>query len=78
MFEISNKQGIFCEAIGSKAEMIDTLFSDFKSRLKQAQKYNSKILKQQLLFIHLILYTLLTREVLNIAKDENLSVTAHF
>src|SRR5574344_2766265 len=27
----------FCEVIGSKADMIDTLFTDFKARLKVAQ-----------------------------------------
>ena len=69
----------FCEAIGSKAEMIDTLFGDFKSRLKQAQKYNSKNFKAAIA-IHspYSVHPFLTREVLNIAKDENLSVTAHF
>lgn len=69
----------FCEAIGSKAEMIDTLFGDFKSRLKQAQKYNSKNFKTAIA-IHspYSVHPFLTREVLNIAKDENLPVTAHF
>lgn len=69
----------FCEAIGSKAEMIDTLFSDFKSRLKEAQKHNSKNFKAAIA-IHspYSVHPFLTREVLNIAKDENLPVTAHF
>jgi len=69
----------FCEAIGSKAEMIDTLFADFKSRLQQAQEYNSKNFKAGIA-IHspYSVHPFLTREVLNLAKNENLPVTSHF
>ncbi len=69
----------FCEVIGSKADMIDTLFADFKARLKDAQKYNSKNF-QAGIAIHspYSVHPFLIREVLNIAKDENLVVTSHF
>ncbi|QKF72833.1 metallo-dependent hydrolase, subgroup D [Aliarcobacter faecis] len=69
----------FCEVIGSKADMIDTLFADFKARLKDAQKYNSKNF-QAGIAIHspYSVHPFLVREVLNIAKDENLVVTSHF
>ena len=32
----------YCEVIGSKADMADTLFADFKSRLSGAKQYTSK------------------------------------
>lgn len=69
----------FCEVIGSKADMIDTLFSDFKARLKDAQKHNSKRF-QTGIAIHspYSVHPFLVREVLNIAKDQNLPVTSHF
>ncbi|WP_418185130.1 aminofutalosine deaminase family hydrolase [Aliarcobacter vitoriensis] len=69
----------FCEVIGSKADMIDTLFADFKARLKDAQKYNSKNFKAGIA-IHspYSVHPFLVREVLNIAKEQNLAVTSHF
>ena len=41
----------FCEVIGSKGDMIDTLFADFKSRLNNAKNLLQKILFQQLQYI---------------------------
>lgn len=69
----------FCEVIGSKADMIDTLFADFKSRLEQAKKHNSKNFEAGIA-IHspYSVHPFLIREVLNIAKSENLSVSSHF
>ncbi len=69
----------FCEVIGSKADMIDTLFADFKARLKDAQKYNGKNFKAGIA-IHspYSVHPFLVREVLNIAKNEKLPVTSHF
>ncbi|RBQ27561.1 MULTISPECIES: aminofutalosine deaminase family hydrolase [Arcobacteraceae] len=69
----------FCEVIGSKADMIDTLFSDFKARLKDAQKHNSKNFKAGIA-IHspYSVHPFLIREVLNIAKEQDLAVTSHF
>lgn len=69
----------FNEAIGSKADMIDTLFSDFKARLNNS-KANAKKNFIPAIAIHspYSIHPFLTREVLNIAKDEKLIVTAHF
>lgn len=69
----------FCEVIGSKADMIDTLFADFKARLKEASKYNSKNFKAAVA-IHspYSVHPFLIREVLKIAKEQDLPVTSHF
>src|SRR5574344_1420745 len=52
---------------------------DFKARLKDAQKHNSKRF-QTGIAIHspYSVHPFLVREVLNIAKDQNLPVTSHF
>ncbi len=69
----------FSEAIGSKADMIDTLFSDFKARLNNAKANKSKSFIPAIA-IHspYSIHPFLTREVLNIAKEENLTVSAHY
>ncbi|WP_418179263.1 aminofutalosine deaminase family hydrolase [Aliarcobacter lanthieri] len=69
----------FCEVIGSKADMIDTLFADFKARIKDAQKHTSKNFKVGIA-IHspYSVHPFLVREVLNIAKEQDLAVTSHF
>ncbi|QKF58655.1 aminofutalosine deaminase family hydrolase [Aliarcobacter lanthieri] len=69
----------FCEVIGSKADMIDTLFADFKARIKDAQKHISKNFKVGIA-IHspYSVHPFLVREVLNIAKEQDLAVTSHF
>lgn len=69
----------FCEVIGSKPDMIDTLFADFKARLEEAKKHNSKNFEAGIA-IHSAysVHPFLTREVLKIAKNENLAVTSHF
>lgn len=69
----------FSEAIGSKADMIDTLFSDFKARLNNAKANASKSFIPAIA-IHspYSIHPFLIREVLNIAKEENLAVSAHF
>ncbi|HJE02593.1 aminofutalosine deaminase family hydrolase [Aliarcobacter thereius] len=69
----------FCEVIGSKPDMIDTLFADFKSRLEEAKKHNSKNFEAGIA-IHspYSVHPFLTREVLNIAKRDNLVVSSHF
>lgn len=69
----------FCEAIGSKADMVDTLFSDFKARLNDARKNASKkFIPAIAIHSPYSVHPFLVREVLKIAKDENLAVTAHF
>lgn len=69
----------FCEVIGSKADMVDTLFVDFKSRLKNVKKHASKSLIPAIA-IHspYSVHPFLIRETLNIAKEENLAVSSHF
>lgn len=69
----------FCEVIGSKADMIDTLFADFKSRLNNAKKYASKSFIPAIA-IHspYSVHPFLLRESLNLARNENLAVSAHF
>jgi len=69
----------FTEVIGSKADMVDTLFTDFQARLKSA-KLSKKDNFIPAIAIHspYSVHPFLVREVLKIAKDENLSVSAHF
>jgi cytosine/adenosine deaminase-related metal-dependent hydrolase len=69
----------FCEVIGSKPEMIDTLFSDFKNRYNQVKKLASKDLIPAIA-IHspYSVHPFLVREVLNMAKEDKCAVSAHF
>lgn len=69
----------FCEVIGSKADMIDTLFADFKSRLNNAKKYASKsFIPAVAIHSPYSVHPFLLRESLNLARNENLAVSAHF
>ena len=69
----------FTEILGSKPEMIDTLFEDFKAKLKSAlaQKTENFIPS---VAIHSAYSThpILIREALRIAKENNMPVSAHF
>ena len=69
----------FVESLGSKPDMIDTLFADFKAKLQIAMK-NKKENFIPAIAIHSPYSThpFLIREVLKIAKEKNLSVSAHF
>ena len=69
----------FTEVIGSKSDMIDTLYTDFKAKLHDA-KINTNENFTPAVAIHspYSVHPFLIREVLNIAKDENLCVSAHF
>ncbi len=69
----------FCEAIGSKVDMIDTLFADFKARLNTAKKHKAKNFIPALA-IHspYSVHPFLIRECLKIAREENLAVSSHF
>ncbi|MEA3314262.1 MAG: metal-dependent hydrolase [Campylobacterota bacterium] len=69
----------FTEVLGSKADMIDTLFLDFKEKL------NSAISNKSDSFIPAIAihspystHPFMIREVLNIAKENNMVVSSHF
>ena len=69
----------FTEVLGSKADMIDTLFLDFQAKLKSAvsQTSNSFI---PAIAVHSPYSThpFLIREVLQIAKEKKMPVSAHF
>ncbi|WP_072680092.1 metal-dependent hydrolase [Arcobacter sp. LA11] len=69
----------FTEVIGSKADMADTLFADFKARL------NSAVLEKDESFIPAVaihspysVHPFLIRESLKLASETNLSVSSHF
>jgi len=70
---------LFSEIIGSKAEMADTLLADFKSRLELAKKNSSKgFIPAIAIHSPYSVHPFLIREALNIAKEQNLAVSAHF
>jgi len=69
----------FNEVIGSKADMVDTLFADFNSRLGQSLSNQSKTFIPAIA-IHspYSVHPFLLRESLRVAKESKLSVSAHF
>lgn len=69
----------FNEVIGSRPDMIDTLFTDFKSRLDNAKKNkNDSFFPAIAIHSPYSVHPILIRETLNIAKSEDLPVSAHF
>ncbi|AXH11593.1 aminofutalosine deaminase family hydrolase [Halarcobacter bivalviorum] len=69
----------FTEVIGSKADMIDTLFADFKARLNSAKsKANKSFIPAIAIHSPYSVHPFLVRETLNLAREENLSVSSHF
>ncbi len=69
----------FCEVIGSKADMIDSLFADFKSRLNNAKKFASKnFIPAIAIHSPYSVHPFLLRETLKLAREENLAVSSHF
>lgn len=69
----------FAEVIGSKPDMVDTLFTDFKSRLDNA-KMNKSDSFIPAIAIHspYSVHPFLLRETLQLAREEDLSVSSHF
>lgn len=69
----------FSEIIGSNASMVDTLFADFQARLKASSKLKSDRYTPAIA-IHspYSVHPFLIRETLKLAREQNLSVTAHF
>ena len=70
---------LFNEVIGSRADMIDTLLSDFKSRLdicikNESENFISAIAIHSPYSVH----PFLIREVLSLAKNKDFSVSSHF
>lgn len=69
----------FCEVIGSKGDMVDTLFADFKNRLNSAKKLKSKnFIPAIAIHSPYSVHPFLVRETLNLARAENLAVSSHF
>jgi len=69
----------FTEVLGSKAEMLDTLLLDFKSKLQTAISHQKdNFIPAIAIHSPYSTHPFLIREVLNIAKEKNLPVSAHF
>lgn len=69
----------FTEAIGSKADMIDTLFADFKAKLSTAMQHKSEnFIPAVAIHSPYSVHPFLIREVLKIAAQDNMPVSAHF
>ena len=69
----------FAEVLGSKANMVDTLFLDFKERLKSAKAHKSdNFIPAIAIHSPYSTHPILIREVLKIAKENNLAVSTHF
>ncbi len=69
----------FSEVIGSRPDMVDTLFSDFKVRLQNAKKNQSeKFIPAVAIHSPYSVHPFLLRESLSLAKEENLAVSSHF
>lgn len=69
----------FSEIVGSKTDMIDTLFDDFKARLKNAKENKSdSFIPAIAIHSPYSVHPFLIREVLKIAKEQNIRVSAHF
>ena len=69
----------FNEVIGSKGDMADTLFADFNARLKQSKLNQSRnFIPAVAIHSPYSVHPFLLREALNVARQDDLSVTAHF
>lgn len=69
----------FTEVLGSKPEMIDTLFADFKAKLKTAIEHqDKKFIPAVAIHSPYSTHPFLIREVLNIARQNNMAVSTHF
>jgi len=69
----------FNEVLGSKPDMIDLLFNDFKQKLTLAKKYTSKnFIPAIAIHSPYSTHPILIKETLKIAKKENFVVQTHF
>ena len=69
----------FTEVLGSKADMIDTLFLDFQEKLKSAIRATSKnFIPAVAIHSPYSTHPFLIREVLKIAKQNKMAVSTHF
>lgn len=70
---------IFSEVIGSRIDMIDTLFADFKARLKSIKELSSKnFIPAVAIHSPYSVHPFLVREAVRLAKEENYALSAHF
>lgn len=70
---------LFSEVIGSRADMIDTLFGDFKARLQTIKSNKSKnFIPAIAIHSPYSVHPFLIRETLKLAREEDLAVSAHF
>ncbi len=69
----------FTEVLGSKPEMIDTLFLDFQAKLKSAiSSQSDNFIPAVAIHSPYSTHPFLIREVLSIAKQNNMAVSTHF
>ncbi len=69
----------FTEVIGSKMDMIDTLFADFKAKLDNAKQHKSdSFIPAVAVHSPYSVHPFLVREVLKIASENKMPVSAHF
>jgi len=69
----------FTEILGSKPDMIDTLFTDFQAKLKSAMSQKSEnFIPSIAIHSPYSTHPFLIREVLQIAKENKMAVSAHF
>lgn len=69
----------FTEVLGSKSDMIDTLFLDFKEKLKVAIAQSSeKFIPGVAIHSPYSTHPFLIREALKLSKESNMPVSAHF
>ena len=67
------------EVIGSKADMVDVLFSDFNARLKNSiSNQNKSFIPAIAIHSPYSVHPFLLREAIHEARAQNLSVSAHF
>jgi len=69
----------FTEALGSKADMIDTLYLDFQEKLNSAiMATNDRFTPAIAIHSPYSTHPFLIREILKIAKDKNLAISSHY
>jgi len=69
----------FTEVLGSKPDMIDTIFTDFKAKLDESIKNESdNFIPAVAIHSPYSTHPFLIREVLKIAKEKDLPVSTHF
>jgi len=70
---------LFNEIIGSNPSSVDVLYQDFINRLKESQKYESeKFIPSISIHSPYSVHPIVIKKVLEIAKKENMVVSAHF